>query len=64
MPNEEKDGEIRLSKKDWWKELEQKGLPRELVMLLRGLIGSHLKHAILPEAKLQIIHPSRQVAKW
>lgn len=47
--------EIRLSRNNWWKELEQKDLPQDIVMLLRELIGSHMKSAILPEAKPRLI---------
>ena len=47
--------EIRLSRTGWWKEFEQKNLPQDIIVLLRGLIGCYLGSAILPDATPQLI---------
>lgn len=47
---------IRLSKRNWWKELEDmEDLPRGIVILLRGIISSYQNHTIPPSAKIQEI---------
>ncbi len=47
--------EIRLSKMDWWQDVERQGLPSELVSLLWSLISATLTACIQPTATSNLI---------
>ncbi len=48
----QKTPEIKLTKENWWTELDSFGLPCELVGDLRSLVSSYLNNTIQPSAGL------------
>lgn len=53
--------EIRISTKDWWENIDDlKGLPAELIGMLKSLISATLKNNMLPTATPQLMRLAQE----